>query len=81
MAVAGWYSSRKLPDVALVGIGVLGGQDDGAGREAMAKGVARGALLARFGARAGGAGGVGAVDGDGIVVTNVQRDPVAVDVV
>ena len=54
---------EKLLDVALVGVGVLAGQDGSAGGEAMAEGIERGALLARFGARAGGVGGVGAVDG------------------
>ena len=54
---------EKLLEVALVGFGILGGQDSGAGGEAMAEGVERGALLARFGAGACGVGGVGAVDG------------------
>jgi hypothetical protein len=45
---------EKLLDVALVGFGVLGGQDSGAGSETMAESVQRGALLAGFGARAGG---------------------------
>ena len=54
---------EKLLDVALVGVGVLGGQDSGAGGEAMAEGVERGTLLTRFGARAGGVRRVGAVDG------------------
>ena len=54
---------EKLLDVALVGFEVFGGQDGGAGGEAMAEGVERGALLARFGARAGGVRRVGAVDG------------------
>ena len=53
---------EKLLDVALVGVGVLTGQDGGAGGEAVAEGVLRRALFARFGARAGGVGGVGAVD-------------------
>ena len=45
---------EKLLDVALVGVRILGGQDRGAGSEAMAEGVERGAMLARCGARAGG---------------------------
>ena len=53
----------ELLDVALVGFRVLGGQDGGAGSQAVAEGVERRALLARFGARAGGVRGVGAVDG------------------
>src|SRR6202035_1908755 len=54
---------EKLLDVALVGGGVLGGQDGGAGGEAMAEGVERRALLAWFGARTSGVLGVGAVRG------------------
>ncbi len=54
---------EELLDVALVGFGVLGGQDGGAGGEAMAQRVERRTLLARFGAGAGGVRGVGAVDG------------------
>ena len=54
---------EKLLDVALVGFGVLGGQDSGAGSETMAQRVERRTLLARFGARAGGVEGVGAVGG------------------
>ena len=61
--VGGGVLIEKLLDVALVGVGVLGGQDCGARGEAMAEGVERGALLARFGARAGGVRRVGAVDG------------------
>ncbi len=45
---------EKLLDVALVGVGVLGGQDGGLGIETMAQRVERGPLLARFGARTGG---------------------------
>ena len=60
---AGPVLIEKLLDVALVGVGVLCGQDGGAGGKAMADGVERGTLLARFGARAGGVRGVGAVDG------------------
>ena len=66
---------EKLLDVALVGVGVLGGQDGGAGGEAMAEGVERGALLARFGARAGGVRRVGAVDGDATLLANFERGP------
>jgi hypothetical protein len=54
---------EKLLDVALVDVRVLGGQDGGAGGEAVAEGVLRGPLLARFGARAGRVRGVGAVGG------------------
>ncbi len=52
---------EKLLDVALVGVGVLGGQDGRAGGEAMAQGVEGRTLLAGFGARTGGVLGVGAV--------------------
>ena len=54
---------EKLLDVALVGIGVLGGKDGGVSGEAMAEGVLRRTLLARFGARAGRVRRVGAVHG------------------
>ena len=54
---------EKLLDVALVGFGVLGGQDGGAGSETVAQGVLRRTLLSWFGARAGGVEGVGAVGG------------------
>src|ERR1700729_2375978 len=54
---------EKLLDVALVGVGGLGGQDGRSGGKAMAEGVERRALLARLGARAGGVEGVGAVGG------------------
>ena len=54
---------EKLLDVALVSVGVLGWQEGGAGSQAVTEGVERGALLARFGARAGGVRRVGAVDG------------------
>jgi hypothetical protein len=54
---------KKLLDVALVGFGVLGRQDGGAGGEAVAESVLRRTLFARFGARAGGVRGVGAVGG------------------
>ncbi len=54
---------EKLLDVALVGFGVLGGQDGGAGSETVAQRVERRTLLAGFGARAGGVLGVSAVDG------------------
>ena len=59
---SGWgVLVEKLLDVALVGFGVLGGQDSGAGGQAMAESVLRGALFARFCARAGGVRRVGAV--------------------
>jgi hypothetical protein len=45
---------EKLLDVALVGFGILSRQDSGTGGKAMAEGVERGPLLARFGARTGG---------------------------
>ena len=54
---------EELLDVALIGFGVLVGQDGGLGGETMAQGVAGGTLLARFGARTGGVLGVGAVGG------------------
>jgi len=54
---------EKLLDVALVGFGVLSGQDGGAGSETVAQGVERRTLLARFGAGPGGVRRVGAVDG------------------
>ena len=50
----GFVLIEKLLDVALVGFGVLGGQDGSVGGETMAEGVERRTLLARFGARAGG---------------------------
>ena len=53
---------EKLLEVALVGFGVLGGQDSGLGSETMAQRVAGRTLFAGFGARAGGVLGVGAVD-------------------
>ena len=43
---------EELAAVGFVGGGVLGGQDDGLGGEAVADGVERGALFAGFGARA-----------------------------
>jgi hypothetical protein len=52
-----------LLDVALVGVGVLGGQDGGAGSETMAQRVEGRTLLAGLGARTGGVLGVGAVGG------------------
>ncbi len=52
---------EKLLDVALVGFGVLGGQDSGLGSETVAQRVEGRTLLAGFGARAGGVLGVGAV--------------------
>ena len=61
--IGGLAVIEKLLDVALVGFGVLGGQDGGAGGEAVAESVLRRALFAGFGARAGGVGGVGAVGG------------------
>jgi hypothetical protein len=61
--IGGFAVSEKLLDVALVSSGILVGQDGGAGGEAMAQGVLRGALFARFSARAGGVRGVGAVNG------------------
>jgi hypothetical protein len=54
---------EKLLDVALVGFGVLGGQDSSAGGETMAQRVERRTLLARFGARTSGVQGVGTVGG------------------
>ena len=54
---------EKLLDVALVGVGVLGGQDGGAGSETMAQRVEGRTLLAGLGARTGGVLGVGAVGG------------------
>ena len=54
---------EKLLDVALVGFGVLSGQDGSLGGETVAQGVAGGTLLAGFGARTGGVLGVGAVGG------------------
>ena len=59
----GFVVSEKLLEVALVGFGVFGGQDSGAGSETMAQRVLRGTLFAGFGAPAGGVGGVGAVGG------------------
>jgi len=47
--------------MVLVGGWVFGGQNRGSGGQAVAQGVERGALLAGFGARAGGVLGVGAV--------------------
>src|SRR5277367_2218029 len=44
--VGGSAVGEKLLEVALVGFGVLGGQDGGAGSEAVAEGVLRGALFA-----------------------------------
>jgi hypothetical protein len=61
--VGGVVLVEELLDVALVGFGVLGGQDGGAGSETMAKRVLRRTLLAGFGARTGGVLGVGAVGG------------------
>jgi hypothetical protein len=52
--VGGFIVSEKLLEVALVGCGVLGGQDGRAGGEAMTESVLRRALFARFGTRAGG---------------------------
>jgi hypothetical protein len=63
----GFVLIEKLLDVALVSFGILSGQDGGAGSEAMAEGVLRGPLLARFGARAGGTRFCG--------LANVGRDP------
>ncbi len=54
---------EKLLELALVGFGVLRGQDGGAGGEAVAESVLRRALFAGVGARTGGVGGVGAVGG------------------
>jgi len=54
---------EKLLDVALVGFGVLGGQDGRVGSETMAQRVERRTLLARFDARTGRVLGVGAVGG------------------
>ena len=59
----GFVLIEKLLDVALVGFGVLGGQDGGTGSETVAQCVERRTLLAGFGARTGGMLGVGAVDG------------------
>src|SRR5580704_6664169 len=61
--IGGLAVIEKLLEVALVGFGVLRGQDRGAGGEAVAESVLRGALFASFGARTGGVGGVGAVGG------------------
>jgi hypothetical protein len=61
--IGGLVLVEKLLDVPLVGFGVLSGQDGGAGRETVAECVLRRALFARFGARAGGVRGVGAVGG------------------
>ena len=54
---------EKLLDVALVGFGVLGGQDSGLGGETVAQRVEGRTLLAGFGTRTGGVLGVGAVGG------------------
>ena len=64
---AGLVLVEKLLDVALVGFGVLGRQDGGAGSETMAQRVERRTLLAGFGARTGGVLGVGAVGGGATV--------------
>ena len=61
--IGGGVLVEKLLDVALIGFGVLRGQEGGAGGEAVAEGVLRGALFAGFGARAGGVRRVGAVGG------------------
>ena len=53
----------KAAAMGFVGGRVLGGEDGGGGGEAVAQGVERGTLLAGWGARAGGALGVGAVGG------------------
>jgi hypothetical protein len=50
----GFVLIEKLLDVALVGFGVLGGQDGGAGGETMGESVLRRALFARCGTWAGG---------------------------
>jgi hypothetical protein len=57
---------EKLLYVALVSFGVLGGQDSCLGSETMAQRVEGRTLLARFGARAGGVLGVGAVGGSAL---------------
>ncbi len=65
---------EKLLDVAPVGFGGLSGQDGGAGSQAMAEGVERGALLARFGARTSGEQRIRAVRGGvGFRGTRPQR--------
>ena len=80
---------EKLLDVALVGFGVLGGQDRGLGGETVAQGVAGGTLFAGFGAGAGGVERVGSVGGGAVFLrravdrricglASVRRDPLLV---
>ena len=59
----GGVLGEKLLDVALVGFGVLSGQDGGAGSETVAERVLRRTLLSLFGTRTGGVEGVGVVGG------------------
>jgi hypothetical protein len=63
---AGGVLVEKLLDVALVGFGVLVGQDSGLGSETMAQRVEGRTLLAGLGARTGGVEGVGAVGGGAV---------------
>ena len=59
----GFVLIEKLLDVALIGVGVLSGQDGGAGGETVAERVLRRTLLSLFGTRTGGVEGVGVVGG------------------
>ena len=63
----GLVFSEEFLDVALVGGGVFGGQEDGLAGEAVTERIERSALLAGGGAGARGMLGVGAVDGGAVV--------------
>jgi hypothetical protein len=64
--VGGLVFVAELAAVLLVGGRVFRRQDGGAGSEAMAEGVERGALFAGFGARAGGVLGIFPIDGGAV---------------
>ncbi|MBV9769664.1 MAG: hypothetical protein JOZ32_08845 [Bryobacterales bacterium] len=64
---------RKSAAMVFKGGRVFGGEHGGSSGQAVAQGVERRALLARFGARTGGVLGIGAVDGGAVGTVEMDR--------